>query len=313
MRVDHLNNLRALEAVLRKGGLRPAAKELGVTPAAVGQQIRNLEDYLGLALLERHPTGSIPTSHALQIETALTRHMTGLGDVLNNLRSQKDTNRISLSVLPAFAESWLPRHLSTLLSQIPGTDLRIDASHKIADLFDGEYDFAIRYTGEPSPEFARELLLEDYSAPMCTPDFARRYQISPDCTSLEGVPMADIDVKSLGSSSDLPELLDWCAQFSVAPPNPQAGQVILDYSTCLRLAFSGLAIFLAGVHEALGDLEDERIVFPFGPDRVIKNEHKFWLIWRKDLRLSSAQKQFLKWITAHAAEDRDRIDRFLAS
>ena len=46
MRVTHLNGLKALEVTLRTGSFRAAADELGVTAAAVGQQIRTLENFL---------------------------------------------------------------------------------------------------------------------------------------------------------------------------------------------------------------------------------------------------------------------------
>ena len=51
MKLSHLNGLRALEAALRTGTFSAAADELGVTVAAIGQQLRGLEDYLGLRLL----------------------------------------------------------------------------------------------------------------------------------------------------------------------------------------------------------------------------------------------------------------------
>ena len=313
MRVDHLNNLRALEAVLRKGGLRPAADDLGVTPAAVGQHIRNLEGYLGLALLTRHPTGSHPTPEAKRVQQALTRHLTGLRDVLDSLKPETNPNRISLSVLPDFAGMWFPRHLATLFSQVPGIDLRLDASHKLVDLNDGEFDFAIRYSREPSSEFAYELILEDYCAPICTPDFASRYKIGPQSASLEDVPLAEIDVASLTSSGNLPLLVDWCARFSVVPPGPQAGQALVDYATAKRMGGSGLAILLGGVHDFLTELESGEVFLPFGPEKVILNDHKFWLIWRKDSRLSPTQKTFVTWIADHAADDRDRVGQLLSS
>ncbi len=312
MRVDHLNNLRALEAVLRTGGLRPAAADLGVTPAAVGQHIRNLEAYLGLALLTRHPTGSVPTPHAEKVANALTRHMAGLRDVMDSLTPVTKPNRIALTVLPEFSESWFPRHLATLFSQVPGIDLRIDTSRALVNLNDGEFDFAIRYTRAPPNGFTQELLLDDYCAPICTPRFADRYQISADRLSLEDVPMAELDVGALGSPSSLIELVDWCERFSVAPPNPRSGQVRVDYTAARKMAGSGLAILLGGIHDFISELENGDVFLPFGPDKFILTEHKFWLIWRKDLRLTSAQKKFVDWIGRHASEDRDRVKRILS-
>ena len=58
MRVSHLNGLKALEATLRTGSFRAAADELGVTPAAVGQQVRTLESFLERQLLIRSTRGA---------------------------------------------------------------------------------------------------------------------------------------------------------------------------------------------------------------------------------------------------------------
>lgn len=312
MRVDHLNNLRALEAVLRTGGLRPAAKELGVSPAAVGQQIRNLEDYLECSLLDRHPTGSNPVPRANQVAKDLTKHMYGLADVVRRLRPPKEANRVALSVLPSLAESWFPRHIATLFSQFPGLDLRLDASSKVANLRDGEYDFAVRYMRDPLKEAHSELLFSDYCAPVCTPGFAERYGLETGSASLEKVPMAEIDLDALPSPRTVPGLVDWCDAYGVTSPNINAGQVQLTYTSGRKLASSGLAIFLAGLHDVIDELESGEIVLPFGRERVLLNSNKFWLVWRHDSRLSLVQKKFSRWMLDRAADDRRRIEQFLS-
>ncbi|WP_354298054.1 LysR family transcriptional regulator [Phenylobacterium koreense] len=53
----HLNALRAFEAAARHGSFSLAAGELGVTPAAVGQLVRTLEEWLGAPLFHRGSTG----------------------------------------------------------------------------------------------------------------------------------------------------------------------------------------------------------------------------------------------------------------
>ena len=52
-----LNALRAFEAAGRRLNFRAAAEELGVTQGAVAQQVRSLEDRLGLPLFRRLPRG----------------------------------------------------------------------------------------------------------------------------------------------------------------------------------------------------------------------------------------------------------------
>ena len=54
---DHLNALRAFEAAARHASFALAAEELNVTPAAVGQLVRRLEEVLGIELFHRSQSG----------------------------------------------------------------------------------------------------------------------------------------------------------------------------------------------------------------------------------------------------------------
>src|SRR3546814_5112572 len=56
-RLPSLNALRAFEAVSRHGSIKAAADELHVTPAAVSQQVKALEEGLGVKLLRRAEGG----------------------------------------------------------------------------------------------------------------------------------------------------------------------------------------------------------------------------------------------------------------
>ncbi|MFU1682628.1 LysR family transcriptional regulator [Phaeobacter piscinae] len=52
-----LNAMRAFEAAARLNGFVAAAQELGVTPGAVSQQVKALEDWTGTPLFQRNPQG----------------------------------------------------------------------------------------------------------------------------------------------------------------------------------------------------------------------------------------------------------------
>ena len=56
-RLPPLNALRAFEMAGRKGSFRAAADELHITQGAVAQQVRGLEERLGIALFQRLPRG----------------------------------------------------------------------------------------------------------------------------------------------------------------------------------------------------------------------------------------------------------------
>jgi LysR family transcriptional regulator, low CO2-responsive transcriptional regulator len=76
-----LRQLRALGAVARTGGVTAAAERLAVTPPAVAQQLRLLEDALGgVPLLERTPAGARPTDAGREVLAALGRVEAALAD-----------------------------------------------------------------------------------------------------------------------------------------------------------------------------------------------------------------------------------------
>ena len=112
MRVTHLNGLRALEAALRSGSLRAAAEELGVTSAAVGQQIRNLESFLGRELLSRSTAGISPGPQALGVQHKLTSSFLALDEILRQLKQRKAGNRLALTLPSSFAENWVTGRLA---------------------------------------------------------------------------------------------------------------------------------------------------------------------------------------------------------
>ena len=57
-----LKSLPELEMAIRAGSMKGADDKFGITPAAVGQRIRSLEDYLGSDLLMRGRSGLQPTA-----------------------------------------------------------------------------------------------------------------------------------------------------------------------------------------------------------------------------------------------------------
>ena len=112
MRITHLNGLRALEATLRTGSFRSAADELGVTTAAVGQQIRTLESFLGRKLFLRTSTGVQPTDYARRVEQNLTVSFSTIEDVISQLKNHPSKTRLAITLPSSFAENWFTGRLS---------------------------------------------------------------------------------------------------------------------------------------------------------------------------------------------------------
>src|SRR5262245_50691136 len=133
-RLAHLNALQAFEATARLGTFVAAAAEMGVTPAAVGQQVRLLEEYFATALFER-PGKKLALSHAGRavlpdIRDAFDR----LAQATDRLRNSRRAPLVTITLPPSFASKWLVPRLERFRLAHPEVDLRLDTTDRLADL-----------------------------------------------------------------------------------------------------------------------------------------------------------------------------------
>src|SRR5690606_27888136 len=88
MKIDH-GNLRALAAVVREGSFERAALSLSVTPSAVSQRIKALEDRMGRLLVQRTVPAAATADGQVLVQlaeqTSLLEH-----DALNRLGVSDD-------------------------------------------------------------------------------------------------------------------------------------------------------------------------------------------------------------------------------
>lgn len=103
---NHLNALRAFEAVARRLSYLNAAEELHITPAAIGQLARGLEDVLDVEVFHRAPSGPsrlILTDAARSIVPELQAGFDLLSTAVERLRASKARITFPVRVPPAFA------------------------------------------------------------------------------------------------------------------------------------------------------------------------------------------------------------------
>lgn len=144
-----LNALRAFEVSGRRLNFRIAAEELGVTQGAVAQQVRLLEDHLGVALFHRQARGLALTSQGARYFAEVGRAF----DMLNKATAQLHTRTqaVTMSVTPTFATKQLIPQLSALKSALPGVELRTIATEAVSDFDRDQVDIAVRQTRPPFP------------------------------------------------------------------------------------------------------------------------------------------------------------------
>ncbi|MDG0900033.1 LysR family transcriptional regulator, partial [Pseudomonas sp. L01] len=102
-----LTALRSFEAVARLGSISQAASELHVTHSAISQQIKLLENLLGLALFVREGRGLRLSEngrfYALQVRASLGE----IADATRVVRARPREGELVVTVMPSFGLNWL--------------------------------------------------------------------------------------------------------------------------------------------------------------------------------------------------------------
>ncbi|MBB2674216.1 UNVERIFIED_ORG: DNA-binding transcriptional LysR family regulator [Rhizobium esperanzae] len=152
-----LNALRAFEASGRRLNFRAAAEELGVTQGAIAQQVRALEDQLGLMLFQRLPRGLALTAQGAAYLSDVTRAFDMLGEATGRLLARPET--VTISVTPTVAAKLLIPRLAELYSALPDVDLRTVATETLSDFDRDQVDIAVRLTSQAFPAALEARLL----------------------------------------------------------------------------------------------------------------------------------------------------------
>ena len=144
-RLPPLNALRAFEVAARQLSFVKAGAELNVTPAAVSQQIKKLEEYFQVQLFRRKNRHLALTYEAQLIPSNIRDGFEKISSSVRSIQRRKEHGFITVSATPAFASKWLVPRLNRWVSHYPETDIRISASLDLADFERTGIDLSIRF------------------------------------------------------------------------------------------------------------------------------------------------------------------------
>jgi LysR family glycine cleavage system transcriptional activator len=171
-RLPPLNSLRAFEATARQGSITRAAEELGVTQSAISHQIKTLESYAGLMLLDRRGNSFSLTPAGLRITSSLSSGFDMIADAMANLDSFEVRGEVIVSCPPAMTALWLVKAVGPFLLGHPGIRLGLRSSTQWKAVIGSDVDLCIRY-GSGVWENRRTTLLSDADLfPVCSPTVA---------------------------------------------------------------------------------------------------------------------------------------------
>ena len=143
-----LKQLRYFEAVARAGHFGRAAEQCAVTQPALSMQVQELEQFLGLQLLERGRGGVILTEGGKEVARRASQVLADVRDIVDFARQQGGTpsGPLGLGVIPSVAPYILPQLLPAIRTAFPDLDLHIRETQTqllLRELVDGRLDLLL--------------------------------------------------------------------------------------------------------------------------------------------------------------------------
>ena len=167
-KIPPVNSIRAFEAACRHMQFQLAAQELGVTPAALSYQIRQLEEHLGFKLFKRLNRSVELTRKGRILAPGVTDAFQKLEESFALLSPEED-NKLVISTGPAFSAKWLAPRLHSYLEEHPEIDFRLSANLKLTDFNRDDVDAVIRFGAGKYPELFVEPLFQEIATPLISP------------------------------------------------------------------------------------------------------------------------------------------------
>lgn len=299
-RLPPLNALKAFEAAARQGSFQAAAGELCVTPAAVSQQVRSLERYLGLPLFRRLPRGVVLTAEGdLYLREA--RHaLDRLSAVTEQLVEKRVAGVLRVSVIPSLATRWLVPRLTGFLDRYPDVRLQVTEDVRPVDFSRDPFDLGIRYgpgvyAGLRTDHIMSEtLLLVAAPALVAGPPALRRPADLRHCRLLH---------EAHGRANE--PWLDWQpwldAMGVARDASTDRGPRFNATASMLRAAANGAGVAIGRARLLEEDLARGTLLNLFG--QVRPSRSAYWTVSPTDIAVLPRVAAFRSWLQAEASED----------
>jgi len=292
-RLPSLTALRTFEAAARHSSFAKAAGELFVTPAAVGFQIKQLEEELGGTLfLRKH--------RAVELTDRGRALLENIGPAFKAIQKAWDAahqpmrQKILKVSGPARAvHSWVLPAVSGLGKK---AELAIswDLSKEVRDVSTGEVDMAIRWAKEPSGNAHWEPLLRTWFTPLVRPDVTRYIKHPSDLLECG---LIGVDFR-LDADAEESTWSVWHRLNNLRPPD-QFAVNCADTASAVETAMATGHAVIAGSFLARDQIAKGELVAPF--DIAVAPYSRFWLVSRNGLETTPEYQWFLKEVQDSAA------------
>lgn len=289
-----LNALRAFEATARHLSFKEAARELFVTPGAVSQQVKTLEESLGVTLVRRLTRAIELTEAGHTLLASLRESFEQMAETVDRLVERDSSGPLTVSVLPSFAAKWLVPRLGRFQELHPEIELHISAIDRLIDFTREDVDLGIRHGLGDYPDLQVDFLLPGKLYALCSPRLLRGKK-HPLKTP------ADLRYHTLLHAEPGTLWGLWLDAHGVKGVDARRGPVFSDDALMLQAAMEGQGLAISTSTLAAADIAAKRLVRPF--DLPLSDQFAYFLVYPGETVNRPKIAAFRNWILAEAKID----------
>jgi LysR family transcriptional regulator, glycine cleavage system transcriptional activator len=287
-RLPPLGALRSFESAARFNSFSRAADELCVTQSAVSHQIRQLEEFFGVALFNRQGRQTIPTANGTELAQVLAGAFSMINAACQRIEKSDGILSLTVAAIPSVATIWLIPRLSKFNGLYP--DINVRLLHAIFGQkidFD-EVDLAITYGNWNEAPAHSTKFLDGISYPVCSALYRDQIGNIQD--------PEDLLKCNLLHDNDRRAWLRWFKAAALKIESQQPGPMFEGFNMLHASILSGQGIGLAPTAILADDLKSGRLVKLFGIG--VLQEKAYYVSEAPSPRLRNAEqvKIFKEWL-----------------
>jgi LysR family glycine cleavage system transcriptional activator len=285
-----LNALRVFEAVATRLSFAEAAEALHVTPAAVSQQIKSLEDYLQTPLFRRDGRKVQLTAEGVQLLPGIRLGLDELEATLQKLRQGRQTGRVNVSTLASFLQRWLTPRLTDFRLHHPEIDLRLHTSSDAVDFARTDFHVALRFGLGGYGELRTEKFLDDWMVAVASPGLIEKHGPLPDKPDLASLPLLHGDELTWA---------DW-SKGDTRSMSGLRGSFIDEPVSLLTAVMEGLGYGLLRWTLAAPDVQSGRIVL--ASEHIVPHRFSYYFVCPEDYAAFPKVAALREWLLQQGRE-----------
>ena len=286
-----LRGLQAFEAIGRCGTVTAAARDLGVSPGAISQQVRNVEQCLGLTLLERKGRRVELTSWGRLYYEEIAKGFRQFAHAAEVLERARNQSGIVLSGLTSVINKWISRKIFDWQALHPDAAIRVIGKDDEPRIGFEQVDFRITYGRRAAVHEHYTELFTDWIVPVCAPGLLWHRPIESPADILN-FPLLNVEWEK--GYLPAPQWSDWARMVNSSGGQRLSSLSFTLSSSAIDAAVNGRGFVLAQVSMIADELASGNLLIPY--DIRMKLPESYFLAWDRAALEKPFGTDFHKWL-----------------